>query len=237
MDDLRAVMAELDAATERMLATVAKLTDEDLRQPSALPGWTRGHVVAHIARNADSCWNLLEWARTGVEVPQYPNDEVREAGVEASAGRPAAELLAENEIAAARFAAQMHTMPEAAWQATVRARAGWAHPASYTIPRRWREVEVHHADLAAGFSDKDWSEAYIRWELTDTLAALRSHGGLTVTRVRAIDADIDVRLDGPGPEARGSARELLSWLTGRTEAPSWPAPPRWPLPAPLGGSS
>src|SRR5260370_18500706 len=105
-------MAELDAATERMLATVAKLTDEDLRQPSALPGWTRGHVVAHIARNADSCWNLLEWARTGVEVPQYPNDEVREAGVEASAGRPAAQLLAENATPPAPFAPPSHTLPE-----------------------------------------------------------------------------------------------------------------------------
>ncbi len=48
---------ELAEATERLLATAARLTDEDLRAPSLLPGWTRGHVLAHVARNADSYVN------------------------------------------------------------------------------------------------------------------------------------------------------------------------------------
>jgi len=34
-------------------------TDADVRAPSLLPGWTRGHVLSHIARNADGITRTL----------------------------------------------------------------------------------------------------------------------------------------------------------------------------------
>lgn len=234
MEDRHVTLSELDKATERLIATVGKLTDEDLRVPSRLPGWSRGHVIAHLARNADSLWNLLEWARCGVEVSQYPSDEVRDAGVIASAGRPAAELREELELSAARFAIQARTLPEPAWQVTVRALAGWGHPAWYTLNRRWREVEAHHADLDAGYTYADWSPAYVRWELGDILAALKLDGGLAAGRLRATDLGHDVIL-GDGPEISGTGHQLLGWLTGRSDGSglgavqALPAPPTWPL--------
>src|SRR5690349_12696005 len=106
VEDVSASLLEIDAASERLVVTVERLTDEDLRAPSRLPGWSRGHVLAHLARNADSCWNLLEWARTGAEYPQYPSDETREAGVQANSGRPIEELRAELLIAIERLALQ-----------------------------------------------------------------------------------------------------------------------------------
>lgn len=235
MEDLDRTSAEVAEATARMIATVAKLTDGDLRKPSRLPGWTRGHVVAHLARNADSVWNLLEWARCGVEIPQYPSNEVRDAGVAANSGRPAAELLAEVELSAERLAIQIRTMSPSAWRATVRARSGWAHPAWYTLNRRWREVEAHHADLDAGYTYADWSPTYVRWELTDTLRALELDGGLAAGRVSANDMDVDV-LVGTGPEINGPGHELLGWLTGRSDGSGLgrplPAAPGWPLTPP-----
>ncbi|MFL6095487.1 MAG: maleylpyruvate isomerase N-terminal domain-containing protein, partial [Blastococcus sp.] len=33
-----------------MARTLARVTDDELAAPSALPGWTRAHVVAHLAR-------------------------------------------------------------------------------------------------------------------------------------------------------------------------------------------
>ncbi|MFG1700137.1 maleylpyruvate isomerase N-terminal domain-containing protein [Nonomuraea sp. NPDC049309] len=69
MTILPALQAELTAATDRLLATAASLSDADLAAPSLLPGWTRGHVLAHVAQNAGSCLNLLTWARTGVRTP------------------------------------------------------------------------------------------------------------------------------------------------------------------------
>src|SRR6476661_3940042 len=67
---------------------VEELTDDDLTSPSALPGWSRAYVVAHLARNADALINLLDWARTGVETPMYPSREVRNADIAATAALP-----------------------------------------------------------------------------------------------------------------------------------------------------
>jgi maleylpyruvate isomerase len=234
MEDVRETLTEIDAANERLVVTVERLTDDHLRGPSRLPGWSRGHVLAHLARNADSCWNLLEWARTRAEYPQYPSDEAREAGVRANAGRPIEELRSELLIAIERLDLQSRTMPTEAWQATVRARGGWSCPAWYVLRRRWRELEAHHVDLDAGFDHTDWPRAYVRWELGDTLAALRLDGGLAAGRVRATDLDVAVELGAPGPEISGTGHELLGWLTGRAPAAAkdWPAPPSWPPAAP-----
>lgn len=231
MEDVRMTLTEIGAASERLTETVAKLTEVDLRAPSRLDGWTRGHVLAHIIRNGDSCWNLLEWARTEVEYPQYPSDEARSAGIQASAGRPPYELRAELRISIERLALQTATMPGEAWQRTVHARARWAHPAWYIVNRRWRELEAHHVDLDFGYTYTDWPLAYVRWELADTLEAIKLDGGLAAGRVRATDIDLDVRL-GDGPEVSGTAHELLGWLTGRggPESAEWPAAPSWPVP-------
>jgi maleylpyruvate isomerase len=230
--DTRTALAEIETASERVVAAVAKLSEADLHAPSRLPGWSRGHVVAHIARNADSCWNLLEWARTGAEVPQYVSDRMRDAGIEANSGRPATELRAELRIAIDRLALQARTLPEAAWPALLKTRAGLAIPAWYVNHRRLRELEAHHIDLAVGYAYTDWPMWYVRQELIDTLGTLSEEGGLAAGRVSATDADVDVRL-GDGPEISGTGHELLGWLTGRGPAdPAWPVPPSWPSPVP-----
>ena len=83
----------VDVASARVLATAAGISDEQAREPSSLPGWSRGHVLTHLARNADGLRNLLIWARTGVVTPQYPSFEVRNQEIEAGAGRPRASWL------------------------------------------------------------------------------------------------------------------------------------------------
>src|SRR5499426_2863799 len=93
--DPTASMAEVEAATARLMSTARKLTDADLREPSPLPRWTRGHVLTHIARNADGLRNLLIWAATGVETPQYADAEERETQIDAGVDRPASEIAAD----------------------------------------------------------------------------------------------------------------------------------------------
>ena len=60
---------EMVVATTRYLGALTVLTDEDMRAPSLLPRWSRGHVVTHLARNADALCNLVHWAESGVETP------------------------------------------------------------------------------------------------------------------------------------------------------------------------
>ena len=38
---------------------------------SLLEGWTRSHLIAHVAYNAIALCNLMHWANTGEETPMY----------------------------------------------------------------------------------------------------------------------------------------------------------------------
>src|ERR1700689_2077692 len=88
MDDPSNVLADLESATRRLLDEMAGLSDAAARQPSLLPGWSRGHVLTHLARNAEGSTRLLTWARTGVPGYEYESAEARAAEIEAGAGRP-----------------------------------------------------------------------------------------------------------------------------------------------------
>lgn len=225
--DRNRVLEEVAASQRRLERTVEALDESAARGPSPLDGWTRGHVLQHIARNADSYRRLLEWARTGVEQAQYPSAEAREAEIEAGAGRPVAELADDVRASGARFLALAESLPEEAWDVPVRALAGWSHPAWYTLCRRWRETEVHHVDLGAGYTPADWPDSYVRWELSDSLPPLR--GELPFSRVTATDLGLTIGLHDNGPVLEDEGRHLLAWLTGRASAPRIAAPaPEWP---------
>src|SRR6478736_708204 len=74
-----------------VMATVASLADDELSKPTKCEGWTRAHLIAHLARDADAMANLATWAVTGQETPAYASREQRDADIEAGPTRPAAE--------------------------------------------------------------------------------------------------------------------------------------------------
>ena len=67
-----------------VMATVTSLADYELGKPSKCEGWTRAHVIAHLARGADAMTNLATWAVTGQETPAYESREKRDAEIEAA---------------------------------------------------------------------------------------------------------------------------------------------------------
>lgn len=229
MHDWRTVLSEVSEAHDRLSRTLESLDESAMRGPSALEGWTRGHVAHHIARNADSLWRLLEWARTGVENAQYPSGAFRDAEIEAGAGNSAADLCEDNRTASARFVQQALDLPEDRWDATVKTVSGWPHPAWYVLYRRWRETEVHHVDLAAGYTVNGWPTSYVRWELTDTLASLKAEKALEVSRATASDLGLTVDFPADGPALEAPGRTLLGWVTGRAPHSGTVAFPSWPL--------
>src|SRR5690242_21249365 len=106
MDEVGHSLDRVAAATDRVLVTATGLSDAQARGPSLLPGWSRGHVLTHIARNADGLRNLLIWARAGTQTPMYASAESRSADIEAGAGRPAADLAADVGESAVAFATE-----------------------------------------------------------------------------------------------------------------------------------
>jgi maleylpyruvate isomerase len=111
-------LRQLRSATADLVGAIGGLSDADVRAPSPLPGWTRGHVLTHLARNAEGGTRLLEWARTGVPSYEYESVAARAAAIEQGAGRPATALVADVRSSADGFSAAADGMPTQAWQRT-----------------------------------------------------------------------------------------------------------------------
>ena len=200
-DPVRA-LAALAAAEERLLRSVGRMRPEQVGEPSALPGWSRGHLLAHLARNADALGNLLTGARSGTPVPMYPSPEARERGIEAGARRPLAEQLEDLRAAGRRLAELAAAVPEDAWAFEVPHRSG-PFPAAGVPAKRLGEVEYHHVDLALDYTPEQWPADFVALELGPLTARQLASG--------ALGPELLERIGGaPGP-----AR--LAWLSGRSD--------------------
>jgi maleylpyruvate isomerase len=164
------LLAHLDEALER-----GELTDDTVVDASLLPGWTKGHVLAHLARNAESYTRVFHEAMAGRATERYPGgtrqriDEIRQGG-----GRSARELVADVRRTIWALESVWAAVPESGWE-LVGTSLGKPEPVIDLPFKRWREVEVHHADLGlAGFSFGDWSAEYVRRELRLATMAFRS---------------------------------------------------------------
>ncbi|MFC9233276.1 maleylpyruvate isomerase family mycothiol-dependent enzyme [Streptomyces decoyicus] len=217
-------VAAVREATDRLLVAVSKLDDAAIGEPSLLPGWTRGHVLAHLARNADALGNLLTWARTDVRTPMYTSPEARQTDIERGADRPLAAHLEDLKETAARFDTAMDSLPKARRAYEVEMRNGVIERADRLPLRRLAELELHHVDLGVGHTVDQLSPAFVDREL-DFLATVKfaGHPDLPALELRADDGR-RWRTGRPGPGAgaeaapvvvTGSAAALVGWLTGR----------------------
>ncbi|MFC9296210.1 maleylpyruvate isomerase family mycothiol-dependent enzyme [Streptomyces sp. NPDC057011] len=204
--DLRSVRE----ATERLLTAVAKLDDAALTEQSHLPGWTRGHILAHLARNADALVNVLEGR------PMYESASARDADIERDSGRPLEEHLADLRDSGARFLATAE--PAQDWSRTVELRNGVTDLASNVPFRRWVEVALHHVDLNIGYELADLPDEFTDREIT--FLADRWSGRPEVPPVTLKTYHDDRVWHTGGPEGTpvilvGPPDELLGWLAGR----------------------
>jgi maleylpyruvate isomerase len=201
------------ASHARLMVTLEALDDEQAWAPSLLPGWTRGHVLTHVARNADGHRRLLEAALRGEAVPRYPGgDEQRTAEIEAGARRPAAELVDDVASSAARLEHTWEAMTGEAWARP--AQPGGVEPPASLPFKRWREVEVHHVDLGLGYGIEDWPASYVRLEL---------HAATLMWRARMPMGQTEL----PPASLELAPNQRLAWLIGRRTVAGLPPVPAW----------
>lgn len=220
---------DLDAlreATGRLLSATEKLDDSALASPSRLPGWSRGHVVAHLSRNADALVNVLQGR------PMYADSETRDRDIERDAPRPRAEQLADLSESAARFVAAASAPAD--WSRTVAMRNGVTDSASRIPFRRRIEVELHHVDLGVGYELEDLADDFTAREIDFLAERFAGHPDIVSTSV----ADDKGRswTTGGGAEGdpvtvSGTAPELLGWLSGRRDGSALTVEGGLPLPA------
>ncbi|WP_030593672.1 maleylpyruvate isomerase family mycothiol-dependent enzyme [Streptomyces anulatus] len=199
-------------ATERLLDAAGELDNASVAEASRLPGWSRGHVLAHLSRNADALGNVLRG------LPMYASSETRDADIADGAPRPAAEQLTDLRESADGFLAV--AAEPADWSRTVTLRNGVTDSAARVPFRRWVELELHHVDLDIGYELEDLPAEFVSREiafLTD-----RFSGNQDVPATALTDRDGRTWSTGGGPPSalvtvQGPAVELLGWLCGRRD--------------------
>lgn len=169
----RQLSDQIDDATQRLLGTARVIAEADLRAPSLLPGWTRGHVLTHLARGADAMRNLLIGARSGQDRPAYQSAAAREAEVEQGAGRKPTEVAADVAASAMALRTITRQLPDGAWPFQVRVLDSARFPAAQLLTRRLVEVELHHCDLGLSYRPADWPAAFAIMDLAEPMRSQR----------------------------------------------------------------
>lgn len=204
-----------DAATRALLGDALLLSDEDCRAPTVLPGWTRAHIMTHIAEHASALAYVLEGALAG-EVRELFADRDRDGDIEAGAGRTALELLTHIDESAHHLADTYGGFGPDQWDSEIALRGGTRITAGESLRQRLTEVAIHHIDLdvGSGFDDLDPAAAdmMIEW----IVRRLNSKAQVPdVTLVSETGARFD--LGAGGPEVTGPAPRLVGWVAGRLD--------------------
>lgn len=202
------VTAHLDGMREAhraLLSTIDGLGASDLEVPSLLPGWSRAHVLAHVAANADSFVGIVAAAGRGETVVQYAGGaEGRTAGIESGARMSASALLDWVRTSSSELESALDAASDVAWRGEGVSVAGARIPVGDVPFRRWREVVVHHADLGCSYGWGDWPARFVREELQVQEMRVLSRSSMGLTRL-------------PTPVVARPPHERLAWMLGRLE--------------------
>ncbi|MCW2784824.1 MAG: maleylpyruvate isomerase family mycothiol-dependent enzyme [Marmoricola sp.] len=211
-DDLEA----LHHSDQRTIRTVDSLTDDQWAEPSLLPGWTRAHVIAHLALNGEGFAGALEGLHDGEAVAIYPSQEARDAGIAELAEEDPSEIRDRFYASTEHFRRIAGSLTRDDWAGNVpRLPEGPAWPARRLVTSRRQELEIHHADLGVAYTPRDWPT-----EFTVTLIdrVTRAHAGAPDSpgfAVRAKDLNRTWNVGAASPVVSGAAGSLAWWLIGR----------------------
>jgi len=206
-------LAAVREAEARLLVVVSGFDDAFVAGPSLLPDWTVGHLLTHLARNADSHVRRTEASIAGEMVDQYPGGWcARQAEIDGGAGRSAAELRDDLATSSARLLEVWSDVPDHAWANRTRDAGGVERRLVELPTRRWLEVEVHLVDLGCGLTHRDWPDAFVEARLPELRAgaAGRLASGDTLPPAGTLDA-----------------RDELAWLYGRLDREGLPVLGPW----------
>ena len=211
-------------ASARLVRTVDGFHGDDWGAPSLLPGWTRAHVVAHLGLNAHGMARALHGLVADKEGEDhelrtmYDSDDQRDDDIEKLATEDASEIRARLLAGVTRLQEAVAAVPDDQWDTRVERTPGGRTLRAGAFPgRRWRELEIHHGDLDAGYTRDEWSLVFAE-HLLDAMAKRLDPGQpfevkpLDLQRTWVIG---DGQAEYPVPVVTGPATDLAWWLTGR----------------------
>ncbi|MEO5743460.1 MAG: maleylpyruvate isomerase family mycothiol-dependent enzyme [Terracoccus sp.] len=177
--DLDEVTLEhIAAETERVVATAGSLSNDAVLAPSLCPGWSRGHVLSHLARNAEALERVCAAAAAGASQTMYESDEARDTEVEAGARRGAGVLADDVRVTAESLARALDSLgPRHASMTVPRTPGGRPIPVGRLRFLRLRELVFHHVDLDAGYGFDQLAAPLAQLLLDDAVARLTGQWG------------------------------------------------------------
>jgi maleylpyruvate isomerase len=224
MEDLepQAEFELLPDATQRLVRTVDGLDDEALGAPSGLPDWTRGHVVAHLALNAEALAGVLEGVISGTPTTMYASDEARDSDIADLAAAKRTVLRDRFMAGTTRLTDAVDGFPDEHWTESFERTPGGRKIRYAAVPgMRLREVEIHHVDLDAGFSPTGWSDSFSAHLIESMLKRGPSEASYRVLATDLAQSWVVGDPDDAGSTTvSGPAGDLAWWMTGRPPAAS-----------------
>lgn len=205
-------LALLAHETSLLMRTAAGLDEETIHLPSLCEGWTRAHVLSHIARNADALGNLVGWAVTGTPRAMYDSPEARDADIAAGSTRGFAEIFTDLEDSAARFATAATGLAGAPELVEVEMRRGRKVLGGRLPTLRLMEVVVHHVDLDAGFTFADADPGFVKRAVAISVERMKASGEAPSVTLIGDEGDT-WSIDDGHQVVTGSNAALLLWLT------------------------
>ena len=214
-----------------LISTAAALDDETIRVTSLCGGWTRAHVLSHIARNADALGNLVSWAVTGTPRAMYGSPESRDADITAGSTRGAVEVLTDLKDSAARFASAAAGLDGAPEKADVEMRSGRVVRGAQLPTLRLLEVVFHHVDLDAGYTFADADPRFVTRAISIAVQRFMTSAQVLSITLHGEEGKTWSLGDG-AHDVSGTNAALLLWLArgkayGVSSADPLPLLPSW----------
>ncbi|MEU4194664.1 maleylpyruvate isomerase family mycothiol-dependent enzyme [Kribbella sp. NPDC026611] len=202
-------VTDVHSAADRLLTLVADVDDAAARADSGLPGWSRGHVITHIANFSEAMTRQVEEALQGRLVEVYDGGRpARDAAIEAGADRSAADLKSHLTQAVTALLTSWDKVSPTDWPLPILHRNS---NLSAGLQATWRELTIHTTDLDLGVTAASWSEDFCT-HLLDFLRPRTPDNTHLILQSPTVTWE-----NGTGEEIRlvGALTDLTAWYAGR----------------------
>lgn len=205
------LLAELHKAGAALTAGLDRIPAGGEIAPSTLPGWSRGHLLAHLTGICDALARQVEYGRRGETVELYDGGvEGRNRAIDLAAGHSLGQHREDVDAALHRALAAFDSLGADEWQTRIAFRDGVIFDAGLAL---WRELVIHTADLDSGTGPETWNREFCS-HLFDFLAARIPADTRLVLQPVALPP-LALGAGGSTVVVSGMVTDIAAWLAGR----------------------
>jgi len=203
--------AELHKAADTVIRLLSKMDESSVAEPSELPGWTRGHVLAHLTGISNAMARQLEYARRGETVELYDGGmDGRTKAIELAAGHSIVQHRESVTTSVGAAISAFDALGSDDWQARIAYRDGTVFDGGLAL---WRELTIHAADLGMGYGPETWSRPFCE-HLIGFLAARVPESFKFVLQPTGLP-QLSIGTGGTSIAITGMLTDIAAWLAGR----------------------